>query len=164
MIVTLAGHVDHGKTTIVRALTGTNTDRLVEEQKRGLTIDLGFAYFDYGGVRVGFVDVPGHHRFIHNMIAGVAKFQHALLVIDANEGVMPQTREHLSILELLGIKQGTIALTKVDRSDQKLIQQTEEQVRTLVHSTFLRDAPIIHVSAITRNGIDTLCERDQNSC
>ena len=103
MIVTLAGHVDHGKTSIVRALTGTDTDRLAEEKERGLTIDLGFAYSDLGGHRIGFVDVPGHHRFIHNMVAGVAGMQHALLVIAADDGVMPQTREHLQILSLLTI-------------------------------------------------------------
>ena len=101
MIVTLAGHVDHGKTSLVRALSGVNTDRLAEEQKRGLTIDLGFAYIDGG--QIGFVDVPGHQKFIHNMVAGVAANQYAMLVIAADDGPMPQSREHLEILRLTGI-------------------------------------------------------------
>ena len=103
MIVTLAGHVDHGKTSLVEALTGVNTDTLAEEQRRGLTIDLGFSYTDIAGQRIGFVDVPGHHRFIHNMVAGVAAHQHALLVVAADDGPMPQTLEHLAILRLLGV-------------------------------------------------------------
>src|SRR5262249_30559447 len=115
VIVTLAGHVDHGKTSLVEALTGTNTDTLAEERRRGLTIDLGFAYVDLDGSRVGFVDVPGHHRFIHNMVAGVAAHQHALLVVAADDGPMPQTREHLDILKLLGVERGVAAVTKIDR-------------------------------------------------
>jgi selenocysteine-specific elongation factor len=115
MIVTLAGHVDHGKTSLVRALTGTDTDRLAEEQRRGLTIDLGFAYLDTPAGMIGFVDVPGHHRFIHNMVAGVAEQQFALLAIAADDGPMPQSREHLQILRLLGLSRGVIALTKCDR-------------------------------------------------
>ena len=110
MIITLAGHVDHGKTSLVKALTGVETDRLVEEKKRGLTIDLGFAYIDEGDI--GFVDVPGHHKFIHNMVAGVASHQHALMVIAADDGPMPQSREHLEILRLIGVNEGTIALPK----------------------------------------------------
>ena len=131
MIVTLAGHVDHGKTALVKAITGVDTDRLEEEKRRGLTIDLGFAYHDFGGHRVGFVDVPGHHKFIHNMIAGIASMQHALLVVAANDGVMPQTREHLNILQLLGLTQGTIALTKVDVVDQSQVSRVTEQVQDL---------------------------------
>ena len=119
MIITLAGHVDHGKTSLVKALTGVETDRLVEEKKRGLTIDLGFAYIDEGDI--GFVDVPGHHKFIHNMVAGVASHQHALMVIAADDGPMPQSREHLEILRLIGVNEGTIALTKCDRVDEARI-------------------------------------------
>ena len=108
MIVTLAGHVDHGKTSLVRSLTGVDTDRLEQEKERGLTIDLGFAYIDHG--KIGFVDVPGHQKFIHNMVAGVASHQYALLVIAADDGPMPQSREHLDILRLIGIRQGVIAI------------------------------------------------------
>ena len=107
MIVTLAGHVDHGKSALVHALTGTKTDRLAEEKRRGLTLDLGFAYTNAGANRLGFVDVPGHHRFIHNMVAGVASEQFALLVVAADDGVMPQTREHLDILSLIHISEPT---------------------------------------------------------
>ena len=117
MIVTLAGHVDHGKTSLVQALTGENTDRLAEEQRRGLTIDLGFAYLNEDGHSLGFVDVPGHHRFIHNMVAGVAGNQYALLVIAADDGPMPQSREHLQILQLIGVTSGVVALTKCDQVD-----------------------------------------------
>ncbi len=116
MIVTLAGHVDHGKTSLVQALTGINTDRLEEEKKRGLTIDLGFAYLKDGSL--GFVDVPGHQKFIHNMVAGVAAQQHGLMVIAADDGPMPQSKEHLDILSLIGVSSGTIALTKTDKVDQ----------------------------------------------
>ena len=144
MIVTLAGHVDHGKTSIVRALTGTDTDRLVEEKERGLTIDLGFAYSDLAGHRIGFVDVPGHHRFIHNMVAGVAGMQHALLVIAADDGVMPQTREHLQILSLLGLKTGTIALSKIDRVGDFEVKNRQEEIRDFVKGSFL-ELSLIHI-------------------
>ncbi|MBL8352695.1 MAG: GTP-binding protein, partial [Burkholderiaceae bacterium] len=118
MIVATAGHVDHGKTTLVRALTGVDTDRLAEEKRRGMTIDLGFAYADLGAVDaepIGFVDVPGHERFVRNMLAGVAAVDLALLVVAADDGPMPQTREHLAILGLLGVPQLVVALTKCDR-------------------------------------------------
>ena len=116
MIIATAGHVDHGKTTLVRALTGVDTDRLPEEKKRGLTIDLGFAYHEIeGDVILGFVDVPGHERFVKNMLAGVATIDFVLLVVAADDGVMPQTEEHLAILNLLGIRQGAEANTKIDR-------------------------------------------------
>src|SRR3970040_1094232 len=111
MIVATAGHVDHGKTSLVKALTGVDTDRLPEEKKRGLTIDLGFAYLD----SLGFVDVPGHERFTRNMLCGVAAIDFVLLVVAADDGPMPQTREHLAILDLLGVPRGAVALTKVDR-------------------------------------------------
>lgn len=156
MIVTLAGHVDHGKTAIVKALTGVDTDRLEEEQARGLTIDLGFAYTDIGEHRIGFVDVPGHHSFIHNMIAGVARMQHALLIVAADDGVMPQTEEHLQILQLLGIEQGTVVLNKVDNVDKSQLEQVTLQLRNFLKHTFLRNATIIKASAITGSGINTL--------
>ncbi len=127
MIITLAGHVDHGKTSLVKALTGVETDRLVEEKKRGLTIDLGFAYIDEGDI--GFVDVPGHHKFIHNMVAGVARHQHALMVIAADDGPMPQSREHLEILRLIGVNEGTIALTKCDRVDDARIADCRREIK-----------------------------------
>lgn len=156
MIITLAGHVDHGKTAVVQALTGINTDRLKEEQERGLTIDLGFAYTNFGAHRVGFVDVPGHHRFLHNMIAGVANQQHALLVIAADDGIMPQTIEHTQILELLGIQSGTIALNKIDLVDTKLLQQRLEEIHTFQKSCFLQDAPIFNLVASDLKGIASL--------
>lgn len=146
MIVTLAGHVDHGKTSLVRALTGEDTDRLAEEKRRGLTIDLGFAYLVADGLTLGFVDVPGHHKFIHNMVAGVAAMQHALLVIAADDGPMPQSREHLQILELLGISHGVIALTKCDRASAERQEEARREIRQLTANTFLADAPIIATS------------------
>ncbi len=156
MIITLAGHVDHGKTSLVRALTGVNTDRLAEEQARGLTIDLGFAYLEADGRTLGFVDVPGHHRFIHNMVAGVSAEQHALLVIAADDGPMPQSREHLQILELIGVRAGTVALTKCDRVSDERRRAALEEVRQLITGTCLQDAPIIESSTVTGEGIDAL--------
>lgn len=156
MIVTLAGHVDHGKTAIVQALTGTNTDRLKEEQERGLTIDLGFAYTTLGEQRVGFVDVPGHTRFIHNMIAGVASQQHAMLIIAADDGVMPQTIEHTQILELLGIHSGTIVINKVDLVDQERLEQLRTEVSHFTSSNFLRRSKIFEVSATQQTGFEAL--------
>ena len=140
MIVTLAGHVDHGKTSLVKALTGVETDRLAEERSRGLTIDLGFAYIDNGAI--GFVDVPGHHKFIHNMVAGVATHQYALLTIAADDGPMPQSKEHLDILSLVGIQQGCIALTKCDLVDQDRVTAVRQEIRELTAGTFLHDAKI----------------------
>ena len=156
MIVTLAGHVDHGKTSIVRALTGVDTDRLAEEKRRGLTIDLGFAYTDLGGRRVGFVDVPGHHRFVHNMVAGIADRQYALLVVAADDGVMPQSREHLAILRLLGLRSGVVALTKIDRVQTQRIDEVRNQIRALTAGTFLANAQIIALSCETGAGIEDL--------
>ena len=156
MIVTLAGHVDHGKTSIVKALTGVDTDRLAEEKRRGLTIDLGFAYADLGGQRVGFVDVPGHHRFVHNMVAGVAGRQHALLVVAADDGVMPQSREHLQILRLLGLTRGVVALTKIDRASEDRITAARREIADLVAGSFLADAQVIPVSSATGFGVDEL--------
>ena len=156
MIVTLAGHVDHGKTTLVRLLTGTDTDRLAEEKRRGLTIDLGFAYLQHDGQTVGFVDVPGHHRFIHNMVAGVAAGQCALLVIAADDGPMPQSREHLQILQLIGVSHGVIALTKCDRASPQRIAQAREEIAELVSGTFLEDAAIVETAADAGSGIPEL--------
>ena len=154
MIVTLAGHVDHGKTALVRALSGVETDRLAEEQRRGLTIDLGFAYIDAG--TIGFVDVPGHHRFIHNMVAGIAHHQHALLVIAADDGPMPQSREHLDILNLLGLQHGSIVLSKSDVCDTERLEQCRQEIRQLVASTFLANAPIFTTSTQDPGSIESV--------
>lgn len=156
MLVTLAGHVDHGKSAIVKALTGTDPDRLEDEQRRGLTIDLGFAYTDFNGVRLGFVDVPGHHKFIHNMIAGVARRQHALVVIAADDGVMPQTKEHVNILELLGLRRGTVAVSKVDKVANVDLNKVKNQVQQFIKNTFLQEAKIVEVSIPEQKGLDQL--------
>ena len=156
MIVTLAGHVDHGKTSLVQALTGVNTDRLEEEKRRGLTIDLGFAYIDDGAI--GFVDVPGHHRFIHNMVAGVASQQYALLVIAADDGPMPQSREHLDILELVGVTNGCIALTKCDRVDDAQLKQAREHIQSLVAGTFMAQGPVFETAITETESITPLLE------
>ncbi len=152
--MTLAGHVDHGKTSLVRALTGVDTDRLEEEKQRGLTIDLGFAYIDDGNI--GFVDVPGHAKFIHNMVAGVASHQHALLVIAADDGPMPQSKEHLEILSLVGINSGVVALTKCDRVDAQRIEACQAEIKALVAGSFLADAPVVTTSIEDPSSIDTL--------
>jgi len=156
VIVTLAGHVDHGKTSLVQALTGVNTDRLTEEKRRGLTIDLGFAYLEAGDVTLGFVDVPGHHRFIHNMVAGISSQQHALLVIAADDGPMPQSREHLQILDLLGIEHGTIALTKCDRVSSERRLEARREIAQLVTDSCLEDAEIVETSSETGEGLEQL--------
>ncbi|HKD28792.1 MAG TPA: GTP-binding protein, partial [Xanthobacteraceae bacterium] len=133
MIIATAGHVDHGKTSLVRALTGIDTARLPEERARGLTIDLGFAYVPLpdGGL-LGFVDVPGHQRFIKNMLAGVGNVDHALLVVAADDGVMPQTIEHVEILDLLGVARATIAITKIDKVEAARSEEVETEVRALL--------------------------------
>ena len=154
MIVTLAGHVDHGKTTLVRALTGVDTDRLAEEKARGLTIDLGFAYTEH----LGFVDVPGHQKFIHNMVAGVASHQHALLVIAADDGPMPQTTEHLEILSLLGVATGTIALTKCDLVSNQRLSACRDEVAALTRNTFLQEASLFETSAHDSAGYEALTD------
>jgi selenocysteine-specific elongation factor len=157
MIIATAGHVDHGKTSLVNALTGIDTDRLKEEKQRGLTIDLGFAYSNAeSGERLGFVDVPGHTKFINNMLAGVSAIDCALLVVAADDGVMPQTLEHLEILNLLGIDHGLIALTKIDRCDEEQVSRTLEQITQVVSKTFLKDAEIYPVSSTTNEGMETL--------
>jgi len=157
MIVATAGHVDHGKTTLVRALTGVDTDRLPEEKQRGLTIDLGFAYRDVGdGAMLGFVDVPGHERFVKNMLAGVPAVDHALLVIAADDGIMPQTEEHLAILDLLGIDHATVAISKVDRVDAQRLAAVDAEVERLLAPTVLAGAPVFHTSGASGVGIGEL--------
>ena len=157
MIIATAGHVDHGKTLLVRALTGVDTDRLPEEKKRGMTIDLGFAYLPISSSEtVGFVDVPGHERFVHNMLAGVAGIDFALFIVAADDGPMPQTKEHLAILDLLGIKTGAIALTKVDRVTPWRLQEARQEIANLFSSTSLGHAPVFAVSSTTGNGVDAL--------
>ncbi|XOV81877.1 MAG: selenocysteine-specific translation elongation factor [bacterium] len=156
MIVTLAGHVDHGKTSLVRALSGVDTDRLEQEKLRGLTIDLGFAYIDGG--KIGFVDVPGHARFIHNMVAGVASQQFALLVVAADDGPMPQTREHLDILRLIGLKSGAVAITKSDRVDAARIETCRLEIAELVAGSFMQDASVFVTSAEHLNSTNQLLD------
>ncbi|NLK44302.1 MAG: selenocysteine-specific translation elongation factor [Tissierellia bacterium] len=155
VIIGTAGHIDHGKTTLIRAITGRNTDRLKEEQERGISIELGFTYFDLpSGQRAGIIDVPGHERFIKNMLAGVIGIDIVLLVVAADEGTMPQTLEHLHILDILGIKKGFIVLTKSDLVDEDWLELVEEDVKEEVRGTFLEGAPIIRVSSVTKQGID----------
>lgn len=157
VILGTAGHIDHGKTTLVKALTGINTDRLKEEQERGITIELGFAHLDLpSGIRVGVVDVPGHERFVKNMVAGATGMDLVALVIAADEGVMPQTREHMEICQLLGVKKGLVVLTKTDLVDQEWIELVTEDVKEFVAGTFLEDAPILAVSSTTGSGLDRL--------
>src|SRR5579863_9287516 len=152
-----AGHVDHGKSTLVKALTGIDPDRLVEEKERGMTIDLGFAWLTLpNGREVSIVDVPGHEGFIKNMLAGVGGIDAALLVIAADEGVMPQTREHLAILDLLRVPRGVVALTKADLVDDEWLALVREEAQEVLQPTTLVGAPIIAVSAITRQGIPAL--------
>jgi selenocysteine-specific elongation factor len=151
MIIGTAGHVDHGKTALVKALTGIDADRLAEEKRRGITIDLGYAYTD----QVGFVDVPGHERFVHTMLAGAAGIDAALLVVALDDGVMPQTREHLQILELLGIDRGVVGLTKRDLAATR-INEVGAQVRTLLAGGPLAEAPLLPVSSLTGEGIEAL--------
>ena len=157
VVVGTAGHIDHGKTSLVKALTGTDTDRLPEEKARGITIDLGFAFLEEpGGLTIEIVDVPGHERFVRNMLAGVGGIDLAMLVIAADEGVMPQTREHLAICSLLKIKAGLIALTKADLVEADWLELVKEDVAGVVHGTFLEAAPILPVSAKTGQGLDAL--------
>ncbi len=157
IVIGTAGHIDHGKSTLVRALTGVNPDRLKEEQDRGLTIDLGFAPLTLpDGRKVGIVDVPGHERFIRNMVAGASGIDLVVLVVAADDGVMPQTREHLQIMELLGVRRGFVALTKVDLVDDELVELAEADVHEAVASTFLADAPVMRVSGTTGEGMDAL--------
>lgn len=157
MIVGTAGHIDHGKTALVRVLTGTDADRLAEEKTRGITIELGFAYADLGdGGITGFVDVPGHERFVHTMLAGAGGIDLALLVVAADDGVMPQTREHLAILDLLGVHRGVIALSKADLADDARRAEVTAQIAATLAGTGLNGAPVLPVSSVTGEGIETL--------
>ncbi|MDY5986199.1 MAG: selenocysteine-specific translation elongation factor [Lachnoclostridium sp.] len=159
IIIGTAGHIDHGKTTLIKALTGRNTDRWEEEQKRGITIDLGFTWFDLpGGDRAGIIDVPGHEKFINNMVAGVVGMDLVMLVIAADEGVMPQTREHMDILQLLGIEKSIIVLNKCDLVDEEWLELVEEEVKEELAGTFLEHAPVVKVSAATGEGLGVLVE------
>ena len=156
LILGTAGHIDHGKTALVKALTGTDTDRLPEEQRRGITIELGFAELDVGEFRFGIVDVPGHERFVRNMLAGATGIDVAMLVIAADDSVKPQTREHFEVLRLLGLPAGVIALSKCDLADPAWIELVEEEIRELVADSFLAEAPIIRTSAQTGAGLEAL--------
>jgi selenocysteine-specific elongation factor len=148
MIIGTAGHIDHGKTTLVRALTGVDTDRLQEEKARGISIELGYAYTPLAnGEVLGFIDVPGHERLVHTMLAGACGIDFALLVVAADDGVMPQTREHLAILRLLGVSQGAIALTKIDRVDEERLRQAQAEVRSSLAGSTLREAPLFALDA-----------------
>src|SRR5687767_12323108 len=156
-VVGTAGHVDHGKSTLIKALTGIDPDRLLEEKERGMTIDLGFAWLTLpSGQEVSIVDVPGHERFIHNMLAGVGGIDIALLVVAADEGIMPQTREHLAIIDLLGIPNGLVVITKTDLVDEEWPELVQAEVGEALEGTVLEGAPLVPVSAVTRAGLDDL--------
>ena len=165
MIVGTAGHIDHGKTTLVRALTGVDTDRLKEEKARGISIELGYAYtpLDNGDV-LGFIDVPGHEKLVHTMAAGASGIDFGLLVVAADDGVMPQTREHLAILSLLGVARGAVALTKADRADAAQLAAARDGIAALTAGTFLDGAPVFELCAArpatpARNGCGVICTR-----
>ncbi len=171
LILGTAGHIDHGKTSLVKALTGIDCDRLPEEKARGITIDIGFATLDLGEFRLGIVDVPGHERFVKNMLAGATGIDLAVLVVAADDSIMPQTREHLEILKLLGLRHGLIALTKCDLVDETTREVVELEVRELVQDSFLENAPIIRTSANSGEGIpelktalSQLCQRAIADC
>jgi selenocysteine-specific elongation factor len=157
VVVGTAGHIDHGKSTLVRALTGIDPDRLAEEKARGITIDLGFAHLTLDdGTRVGFVDVPGHERFVKNMLAGVGGIDLVLLVVAADESIKPQTREHFDICRLLRIPRGIVVLTKTDLVDGEMLDLVRLEAREFVAGSFLESAPIVAVSAATGAGLDSL--------
>ncbi len=159
IVIGTSGHIDHGKSALVKALTGTDPDRFKEEKSRGITIDLGFAHYIWNdALDVSFVDVPGHERFVHNMLAGVGGIQILILVIAADGGVMPQTKEHLHICNLLGITQGIVVISRCDLADEEMIELVEEEAAELVQSTFLEEMPMIKTSAITGAGLETLRE------
>jgi selenocysteine-specific elongation factor len=157
LIAGTAGHIDHGKTALVKALTGVDTDRLEEEKRRGISIDLGFAQLDLTPeVRIGFVDVPGHERFVKNMLAGATGIDLAVLVVAANEGIQPQTREHFDICRLLGVRQGVVALTKSDLVNPEMLEMAGIEVQEFVRGSFLESAPVVAVSSVTGLGLDAL--------
>ena len=157
MIVGTAGHIDHGKTTLVRALTGVDTDRLPEEKKRGISIELGYAFLDTpGGERIGFIDAPGHERLVHTMLAGASGIDFALLLIAADDGIMPQTREHLAVLSLLGKTRGAAVITKADRADAGRIATLTAEIQALLQQSSLAGAPVLAVSAQSGQGVNAL--------
>src|SRR5271168_4569967 len=156
LILGTAGHIDHGKTSLVKALTGVDCDRLPEEKKRGITIDIGFARLDLPPHHLGIVDVPGHERFVKNMLAGATGIDLVVLIVAADDSVMPQTREHLEILRLLGLRHGVIALTKCDLVDETTREVVELEIRELARGSFLEEAPLIRTSAQTGLGIAEL--------
>ncbi len=159
VIIGTSGHIDHGKSALVKALTGTDPDRFEEEKKRGITIDLGFAHYVWNNdLEISFIDVPGHERFVHNMLAGAGGIQLLILVVAADGGVMPQTREHLHICNLLGIQRGITVITRCDLADEEMIQLVEEEVAELIEPTFLNESPIMKVSSIKGNGLRELKE------
>jgi selenocysteine-specific elongation factor len=160
MIVATAGHIDHGKSALIRALTGVDTDRLPEEKRRGISIDLGFAYMNTGdGLTIGFVDVPGHERFVSNMLVGVCAIDSVMLVVAADDGVMPQSIEHLNIVEMLGVSCGIAVITKTDRVEEPRVAEVQEQVYNLLQGTRLAAIDVMRVSAITGSGMTELRER-----
>src|SRR6201991_3474638 len=160
MIVGTAGHIDHGKTSLIRRLTGIDTDRLKEEKARGISIDLGFAYWQRpNGAIVGFVDVPGHEGLVHNMLAGATGIDFVMLVIAADDGVMPQTREHLAIMDLLGLERGVVALNKCDLMGADRLAGVTSEVRAALAGTGLQDVEILPVSAVSGEGLDVLAAR-----
>jgi len=157
MIIGTAGHIDHGKTSLIKLLTGVDTDRLPEEKKRGITIDLGFAYIKgLGNEIIGFVDVPGHEKFVHTMVAGAVGINYGLLVIAADDGIMPQTIEHIRILELLDVSNICIAISQIDRVDQIRLSEVQKQILNLLLPTRYQNAPIFRVSNLNKEGIDDL--------
>src|SRR5262245_24434877 len=159
VVVGTAGHIDHGKTALVRRLSGIDTDRLKEERERGISIDLGFAHLTLpSGRRIAIIDVPGHERFVKNMLAGATGIDVVCIVVAADEGVMPQTREHLAIVELLDVRRGVVALTKSDLASREAAEMAADDVRALLAAGPLRDAPVIPVSSVTGEGIPTLLQ------
>src|ERR1700679_2470016 len=156
MIVGLAGHIDHGKTSLVKALTGVAGDRLKDEKARGITIDLGFAYMPTRSGPIGFIDVPGHERFVHTMLAGASGVDFALLTIAVDDGIMPQTLEHLAILDLLGVDRGVVVLTRVDLASPEAIERVARQAKALIAATTLARAEVLTLSAPTGAGVDAL--------
>lgn len=153
-----AGHIDHGKTALVKCLTGCDTDRLKEEKERGMSIELGYAPCTIADLEVGIVDVPGHERFVKTMVAGASGIDAVMLVVAADDGIMPQTREHMEILTLLGIEHGLVALTKIDRVDADHLELVRSDLKHFLRGTFLEDAPILPVSNVTGQGYDALIE------
>ncbi|MDA3915814.1 MAG: selenocysteine-specific translation elongation factor [Deltaproteobacteria bacterium] len=165
IILGTAGHIDHGKTSLVKALTGVETDRLKEEKERGITIELGFASLDLpNGQHIGIVDMPGHEKFVKNMVAGSSGIDIVTMVIAADEGVMPQTREHMEICNLMGVEHGIVALTKTDMVDEDLLELAMEDINDFVEGTFLEDKPVIPLSAVTNDGIDEFITTLETIC